>query len=224
MKFTTLYKRYPKNVENLVKIILKNEFKRIEFTAQGRKYKKAWAIDTKTSCIAGYSGEDLRIVILSVMHEGKLKSVTFLSSDFDSTTVDLIERYARRWRIENWFAGPGSYTHLGALTSPKADISDATKAFKVLVDDLMTLLKHDVGKEYMDMDSKRFFREVLGEGRLQAHVKLEADTVVVTFEKFNTQYLIEPLFENLNKKLEAIGVDPRVPWLNNHKIEIRFKH
>jgi len=222
IKFTTLYKRYQMNVENLVKIIFENKFKRIEFTAQGRKYKEAWAIDTKTSCIAGYSGKELRIVILSVMHEDKLKTVTFLSSDFESTTVELIEGYARRWRIENWFAGPGSYTHLDALTSPKADISDATKSFKVLVDDLMTLLKHDVGKEYMDMDSKRFLREVLGDGRLRAYVKLDRDMVVVTFEKFDTQYLLEPLFENLNEKLEAMGVDPKVPWLNGHKIEIRF--
>ncbi len=57
----------------------------------------------RTGCVAGYSGKELRTVILAVMHEGELKTVTFLSADFNSTTVELIERYVSRWRIENWF-------------------------------------------------------------------------------------------------------------------------
>ncbi len=120
--------------------------------------------------------------------------------------------------------GSGDYTHLNTLTSPKVDVYDTIGAFKVLADDLITLLKHDTAKKYMNMDHKRFFREVLGEGRLQSTCETGDDTAVVTFEKFDNQYRIEPLFENLNEKLEAIGVHPRVPYLNNHKIEIRLKH
>ena len=223
IKFTTLYKHYPKNVENIKKIILNGTFKPIKFTTPTRKHLNAWAIDKRTDCISGYSGRALRVIIMKVRRKKKWKIVTFLTNDLVSSAVEVIERYAKRWRIENWFSEMIEYSHLDALSSPKPKDHDFLTACRVLVDDAMTLLKYDAGKEFASMSDARFFREVLGDGKLTAHVQLKEDTIVVRFRRFDTQYILEPLFENINEKLEEIGIDPRIPWLNNYKLKVEFE-
>ncbi|OIQ05024.1 MAG: hypothetical protein AUK59_05515 [Candidatus Altarchaeum sp. CG2_30_32_3053] len=223
IKFTTIYKNYPKNVANIKEIILKNTFKPIKFTSSTRKRLKAEIIDVTTNRISGYSGRELRVIILHVKWKKKWKIVTFLTNDFDSLAVEVIERYAKRWRIENWFKEMIEYSHLDALSSPKPKDHDLITACRVLVDDAMTLLKHDAGREFACMSNARFFREVLGEGNLTAHVQLKEDTIVVRFKRFDTQHILEPLFENIDKKIEELGIKPQIPWLNNYKLKIEFE-
>jgi len=115
------------------------------------------------------------------------------------------------------------HLHLDALSSPKTKDHDLLSSCRVLIDDAMTLLKYDAGKKFANMENNRFFREVLGNGKLKAHIQLHGDTIVVRFKPFDKQYVLEPLFENINEKLENIEIDQRIPWLNNHKIKIEFE-
>ena len=223
VKFTTLYKQYPKNLMNIKKIMITNPFKPIKFTALTRKRLKAFIIDTKTNCISGYNGRELRIIVMKIKWKRKWKIVTFLTNDFFSSGVEIIERYSKRWRIENWFSESMDHLHLDALSSPKPKDHDLLSACRVLIDDTMTLLKYDASKKFANMGNNRFFREVLGNGKLKAHIQLHGDTIVVRFKPFNKQYVLEPLFENINEKLENIEIDQRIPWLNNHKIKIEFE-
>jgi len=79
---------------------------------------------------------------------------------------------------------------------------------------------NDVGVEYFRMFPKTFYRERLKD--LSAEVRIDGDRVIVEFDYFDEQYLLVPLFKDMNEKLEKRGTCPYVPWLGNRKLDIQF--
>ncbi|GFP28170.1 hypothetical protein HKBW3S33_01587 [Candidatus Hakubella thermalkaliphila] len=68
----------------------------------------------------------------------------------------------------------------------------------------------------------QFRLKVRKSGNVQGKVKLHGDYVRVDVFGFEHQDAVRPLLDNLQAKLLKNGLDPRIPWLNNHKICFRF--
>ena len=62
----------------------------------------------------------------------------------------------------------------------------------------------------------------LGLRNVQGKVKLHGDYIRVDVFGFEHQDAVRPLLDNLQAKLLKKGLDPRIPWLNNHRICFRF--
>ena len=217
INFTTLCKKYPNAKIKVRKVVAENEFIPIKFTTPTRKRIKAKAIDTTTTHVRHYRWK-LRLIILKV--QGKKELVSFLTNDFESSVVEVIERYARRWRIENWFSEQLHSFYLDKLPSSDYLKNDALDAIRIITSDVMKLFMNDVGADFGRMFPKTFYREVLKD--LSGEVKIEGDRVVVRFDYFENQYLLEPVFRGVNEKLEERGVDQRVPWLGNRRVCVEF--
>jgi hypothetical protein len=54
-------------------------------------------------------------------------------------------------------------------------------------------------------------------------VRVHGDTVLVTYYNAPQASQWKEHFENLPQRLRNEGVDPRVPWLDNFKLDFRFK-
>jgi hypothetical protein len=54
-------------------------------------------------------------------------------------------------------------------------------------------------------------------------VRVHQDTVQVTYYNAPQAHQWKQHFENLPQRLQKEGVDPRVPWLYNFKLDFRFK-
>jgi hypothetical protein len=52
---------------------------------------------------------------------------------------------------------------------------------------------------------------------------VEQDTLVVTYYNAPNAGLWKRHFENLPSQLEKAGVDPKIPWLYDFKLDFRFK-
>lgn len=217
MKFTTLCKNYPTAKLKLEKVVATEKFKPLKFISPTRKKLKAWYIDTTTTHVKHYRWK-LRLIVLKV--KGKKNLVSFLTNDWDSSVVEVIERYARRWRIENWFTEQLHSSFLDNLPSSDYLKNDIMDAIRIITSDVTKLFMNDVGPEYVKMFPKTFYREVLKD--LIANVKIEGDTIRVIFNHFEHQYLLVPIFRDINHKLEDMGVDSHIPWLGNRKLDIRF--
>jgi hypothetical protein len=58
---------------------------------------------------------------------------------------------------------------------------------------------------------------------LEGDVRVQHDTVLVTYYNAPKAEHWKEHFENLPQRLQTEGVDPRVPWLYNFKLDFRFK-
>jgi hypothetical protein len=58
---------------------------------------------------------------------------------------------------------------------------------------------------------------------LEGDVRVQQDTLCVTYYNAPQAEQWKEHFENLPQRLEKEGVDPRVPWLCNFKLDFRFK-
>jgi hypothetical protein len=217
IKFTTLCKKYPNAKIKIQKVVAENKFIPIKFTTPTRKRMKGKIIDTTTTHVRHYRWK-LRLIILKV--QGKKELISFLTSDFESSNVEVIERYARRWRIENWFTEQLCSTFLDNIPSSDYLKNDILDDIRIITSHVMKLFMNDVGPDYVKMFPRTFYREILKD--LSGYVTIKEDIILVTFDYFDNQYLFIPLFKDINQKLESMGVDPHIPWLGNRKLDIRF--
>lgn len=218
INFTTLCKKYPNAKIKIQKVVEENDFIPIKFTIPTRKHIRGEVIDTTTTHVRHYRWK-LRLIILKI--QGKKELISFLTSDFVSSAVEVIERYAKRWRIENWFTEQLHSTYLDNLPSSDYLKNDALDAIRIITSDMMKLFMNDVGAEYFRMFPNTFYREVLKD--LSAEVRIEGDRVIVTFDYFDQQYLLIPLFKDINDKLEKMSISPYISWFGNRKIDIQFR-
>ena len=52
---------------------------------------------------------------------------------------------------------------------------------------------------------------------------MDQDTIVVTYYNAPDAEMLQRTYAELPAKLTAEGVDPRIPWLFNFKLDFRFR-
>ena len=58
---------------------------------------------------------------------------------------------------------------------------------------------------------------------IDGDLRVKNDTIIITLYNVPEELNLRKHYENLPGKLEKEGVDPRVPWLYNFKLDFRFK-
>jgi hypothetical protein len=58
---------------------------------------------------------------------------------------------------------------------------------------------------------------------IDGDLRVNDDTIIVTFYNAPKADTLKDYYINLPQKLETEGIDPRVPWLYNFKVDFRFK-
>jgi len=58
---------------------------------------------------------------------------------------------------------------------------------------------------------------------IDGDLRVKDDTIIVTLYNVPKSIILKKHYENLPEKLEGEGIDPRVPWLFNYKVDFRFK-
>ena len=54
-------------------------------------------------------------------------------------------------------------------------------------------------------------------------MRVQKDTILVTYYNAPNAALLQQHYQGLPEKLQAQGINPRVPWLYNFKLDFRFK-
>ena len=58
---------------------------------------------------------------------------------------------------------------------------------------------------------------------IDGDLRVKNDTIIATFYNAPQVNTLKKYYVNLPQRLEAEGIDPRVPWLYNFKLDFRFK-
>ena len=82
-------------------------------------------------------------------------------------------------------------------------------------------LRKRLGLPFAQWDSVHLAQDLFS--GLEGDVKVHKDTVLVTYYNAPQAKDWKGHFENLPQRLKKEGVDPRIPWLYNFKLDFRFK-
>jgi hypothetical protein len=82
-------------------------------------------------------------------------------------------------------------------------------------------LRKRLGLPFVQWDSVHLAQDLFR--GLEGDVRVHRDTVWVTYYNAPKADQWKAHFENLPQRLEQEGVNPRVPWLYNFKLDFRFK-
>jgi hypothetical protein len=115
IKFITLRRRGQKMIDEALSIP-NSEWKHVKIDAPKRKYRNPLVHDSFID-LDGYGV----IRQLIMRGNGREKPAFFVTNDFKTDTADLVQKYPKRWRIENSIEEAISFFNLNALSSPNTD-------------------------------------------------------------------------------------------------------
>jgi hypothetical protein len=128
--------------------------------------------------------------------------------------------YSHRWRIENWF-NENSFLGLNCLPSLELHAIQAALTFRLVAYHLMDNFRMNLGSKFATMTPALIHRHFI-QG-VQGKVQLQREQIHIDIYGFRHQAKVRNIFTNLENKLIAKGIDPRVPWLNGYKLHFEFK-
>lgn len=145
---------------------------------------------------------------------------SFLSTGPIDEVKALTEDYPDRWGIEEFF---NLYQDIGwkRAGTMNFNIRYGSMTMALIAQAGIHQLRQRVGDEISTWDSQHLARSLF-QG-LDGNLRIKGDTIVVTLYNAERLGLSQNAYKNLPQQLEQEGVDPRVPWLFDFKIDFRFR-
>jgi hypothetical protein len=132
----------------------------------------------------------------------------------------LTKDFPQRWHVEEFFKFNQAlgWHRAGTLN---LNIRYGHLTMVLLAQAAIHQLRQRLGSPFSQWDAPHFARNLF-EG-LEGDVRVENQTVVVTLYNPPNASLLRHHYEHLPDKLARDGIDPKIPWLYNFKIDFRFK-
>ena len=144
----------------------------------------------------------------------------FLSTRDGDECRALADHFPCRWHVEEFFNLDQGLGWRRAGTR-NINIRYAHMTMGLFAQAASYELREKLGDPYRSWDANHFARAIF-QG-LDGDLRVKGDTIVVTFYNAKELEGAHRHYENLPEKLEAEGMDPRIPWLYNFKLNFCFK-
>ena len=144
----------------------------------------------------------------------------FVTTNKKAADVLMTLFFPERWNIEEFFNTEGALGWNRASTL-NLNIRFGRLSIALIAQAVISELRQKLPQNVKNWTAESIGRKFLA--AIDGDVRVHRDTIIVTcYNAPNTNNLKEH-YENLPQKLETEGIDPRVPWLYNFKVEFRFK-
>jgi hypothetical protein len=132
----------------------------------------------------------------------------------------LTKDFPDRWHIEEFYRFDQNlgWKRAGTLN---LHIRLGQMTMALLAQAVIHQLRQRLGAPFNQWDSVHLARDLFG--GLEGDVRVHQDTILVTYYNAHQAHQWKEHFENLPQRLQEEGVDPRVPWLYDFKLDFRFK-
>jgi hypothetical protein len=145
---------------------------------------------------------------------------SFLSTCDRNPVEALTVEYPSRWHAEEFF---NTSQDLGWKRggTMNLNVRYAQMTAALVAQAACAQLRTRLGEEIPHWNAKHL-ADAIFRG-LDGDIRVSGDTILVTY--YNAKPLAENArnFRNIPAQLETEGVDPRIPWLCNFKLDFRFK-
>ena len=82
-------------------------------------------------------------------------------------------------------------------------------------------LKKKLPEDYRTWTAQHLAQQVLT--NMEGDIRVKDDTIIVTYYRDHEKLNLRQHFENLPDILNAEGVNPKIPWLYDYKLDFKFK-
>lgn len=200
--FLTIRRR-GKNVVQELEDLPSSEWKSVRVPCAGNKTRLLSVNDSRVYLRA--YGKELRQI--AIKGHGRIKPALIITNDLETSQIELIRKYAKRWLVEKTISEQTHFFHLNRLSS--------SMVIKVDFDLVMTILAHNLYRLFA-MD-------------LPGHEQCSASTIYERFVSNGGSVAINnsQVQVSLRKKrhhpvlLEAMSPlsDTKIPWLGGRALE-----
>jgi hypothetical protein len=134
--------------------------------------------------------------------------------------VALTADFPDRWHIEEFFRFD---QHLGWKRAGTLNlhIRLGQMTMALVAQGLIHQLRQRLGAPFDQWDAVHFARDLFG--GLEGDLRVQQDTILITYYNAPHANRWKEHFENLPHRLQQEGIDSRIPWLYNFKLDFRFK-
>jgi hypothetical protein len=149
---------------------------------------------------------------------GDYQYKAFLSTADRDEVVALTQDFPDRWHVEEFFDANQAlgWNRAGTLN---LNIRYAQMSLALIAQAALYQWRQRVGQPYCSWEADQVAKKVL-QG-LDGDIRVHNDTIVVTY--YNAPQQLHQHYHDLPVKLQAEGVQPRIPWLYDFKLDFQFK-
>jgi hypothetical protein len=144
----------------------------------------------------------------------------FLSTSNKKHVELITELFPERWTIEEFFNFSGDMGWNRASTF-NLNIKYGKQTLALLAQAATHQLKKKLPENYKRWTSARTSEQILT--NMEGDIRMDNDTIIVTYYRDHEKLNLRQNFENLPEKLQAEGINPKIPWLFDYKLDFRFK-
>jgi hypothetical protein len=128
--------------------------------------------------------------------------------------------FPQRWHVEEFFKFNQAlgWQRAGTLN---LHIRYGQMTLALVAQAVIHQFRQRLGEPYRSWDAVHLARAVFS--GLEGDLRVHEDTILVTYYNAPNAALLRQHYEGLPEKLQADGIDPRVPWLYDFKLDFRFK-
>jgi hypothetical protein len=132
----------------------------------------------------------------------------------------LANDYPTRWHVEEFFNANQKlgWSRAGTLN---LNIRYGHMTLALMAQAVLHQLRERLGEPMQQWDAPHLAKDLL-QG-LDGDVRVHQDTIIVTYYNAPNADRLRPHYEHLPHRLVSEGVEPRIPWLYDFKLDFRFK-
>lgn len=199
------------------------EFKKITSCFDQLEYTPLWAGYAQASTTFNFDGNPNQLKLI-VQRQGeqrdKYNYKPFLTTS-NKNPVDLLTKiFPERWTIEEFFNFNGDMGWNRASTF-NLNIKYGKQTLAMIGQAATHQLKNKLPGEYRNWSAKHIAEQVLT--NMEGDIRVEGDTIIITYYRDHEKLNLKQNFENLPQILQYEGVNPKIPWLFDFKLDFRFK-
>jgi len=145
---------------------------------------------------------------------------SFVATDNSERVHQLTAQFPKRWHVEEFFnleqemGWRRSGTH-------NLNIRYARASFSLVAQAAIHQLRKRLGEPFDQYTAEHLSQDLFQ--RLDGDLRVVNDTIIVTYYNAPNVDILKHRYENLPEKLQKEGVDPRVPWLYDFKLDFKFR-
>lgn len=203
VKFITLRKRHASLVTKTLELP-KEKWTRVYIPIPKRKYKRVSVYESQVKL----KGCEMTFRQITVKDHGRSTPTFIITNNNSLSQKEILELYAKRWRIENKLAELISFFNLNALSSPIMVRIHFDIMWTMVADTLYHLFAQDL----------RRFEKALAPQVFRKFINMPGKVV---YDGKNFQVKIRKRGHTpILKEVKKLSKPMKIPWLDNKKIQI----
>lgn len=196
---------------------------RIQKIERSQTYQRKWAGYAIAETMFNFAGHKEKYRLISQREGETTKDYlykSFLTLSSKPATELLSETYQERWSIEDFFNFDGAMGFDRASTF-NLNIRYGKMSLALLAQAATYELRKKLPKPYNRWNSTHLADAVFT--KMDGDIRVKDDTIIVTCYNAPKELNLQNNYQGLPAKLISEGINPKMPWLYDYKLDFRFK-